>query len=76
MAGKMTDSTYLGAVEFDLAGRISRTHAVPAYDGALWYTTVCGLPIQPYPPTEEKWDAVDPALRCGRCVAALGPEEL
>lgn len=76
MAGKITECTYLGALEFDLAGRVSRVHAVPRYDGQVWYTTVCGLPIQPYPPTGAGWDAVDPAERCGRCATALGPEEL
>lgn len=67
----MTECTYLGAVEFDLTGQIGRVHAVASYDGQLWFNTVCGLAIQPYPPTGAEWDAVEPAERCGRCVAAL-----
>lgn len=71
MDGKMTECTYIGAIEFDMAGQIHRVHAVASYDGEPWYNTVCGLAIQPYPPTGAGWDAVETSERCARCVAAL-----
>jgi hypothetical protein len=67
----MSESAYLGATEFDLAGRPHRVHAVSSRDGFLWLTTVCGLAGQPYPPAGMTWDEVDAARRCPKCAAAL-----
>jgi hypothetical protein len=65
----MSTRTYLAVVEFDMAGRASRSHAVATYDGEFWPGTACGLPNQPYPLTGARWDAVPPAERCTRCTA-------
>jgi len=68
----VTETRYLGGLEYDLAGQIGRVHAIAYYDAMPWFTTVCGLPIQAYPPTGAEWVTVRAALRCGRCADALG----
>jgi hypothetical protein len=72
----MADRTLLDAVEFDLAGRPARTHAVAAYGGGLWPATICGLAVQAYPSTGTPWGDVPWRERCARCVAALEPVPL
>jgi hypothetical protein len=58
-------------VEFDMAGRPNRLHAIAWYDGQPWPATICGLAAQAYVATRTDWAATPAEQRCARCQTSL-----
>jgi hypothetical protein len=71
----VTETKYVDGLEYDLAGQISKVHAIACYDGMPWPTTICGMPNQAYPSTGAEWHTVKAAVRCHGCADALGHAE-